>query len=475
VNPSVFLVPVGERWLLYAPLQKTAALINDAAAEQLRCGEPGTVGPLDDLANRIRTTPAEEPRPPEGRISPSFLGIIPTRGCNIDCVYCNFGPSSDGMATMAPETAVTAVDWMADRLEEAGRREFRVQFFGGEPFIAPDIVDIVVHRVRYQSAVRGFVPHIEASTNGVFSEARCLFVGDYFDSVVLSMDGPPIFHDRNRPAAGGGPTSERVQRTARRLRDMPTQLCIRVCVTQDSVTQLESITRWMIDSFSPSVLNFEPLTPCEPDRLTGLETPDPFEFARHCVGAYRVAEAQGVEAVYSAAGIDRNRHSCCPLGTDALIVSPDGRASACYLLADEWEARGLNLDVGRVYGDGRVEIDANALARVRQYSMEKPRCEACFCQWSCGGGCRVNQTFPGCGREYTDFCVQTRLITACLVLRDLGCEELIDDLLSDRGAMERLAGGSCGITEAFGAGVTMEMDLSLGERYQEPHSLATEC
>jgi radical SAM protein with 4Fe4S-binding SPASM domain len=471
---SVFLVPVGEHWLLYAPLLKTAALLNPAAAERLRRGQVGTAGALGELASQLRTSQAEEPRPPEGMISPSFLGIIPTRGCNIDCVYCNFGPSSAGMATMPPEVAVAAVDWMANRLEELGRTDFRVQFFGGEPFVAPEIVDIVVHRVRYQSLVRGLVPRIEASTNGVFNDARCQFIGDYFDTVVLSMDGPPIFQDRNRPTAGGGPTSERVQRTATELRDMPTRLVIRVCVTQESVAHLEAITQWLIDSFRPSMVDFEPMTPCEPGRPIDLVTPDPFEFGRHFLGAYRLAESQGVEAVYSAAVMERNRLSCCPLGTDALIVSPDGRGSACYLLADDWRTRGLDLDVGRVHEDGSVEIDDKALARVRALTMEKPRCDGCLCRWSCCGGCRVNETYPGCPEGYTDFCVQTRLITACLVLRDLGCEDMIDGLLNDRTAMERLAHESYDISECLDADLPAELAMTAGETRPNPFAATSE-
>jgi uncharacterized protein len=375
---------------------------------------------------------------------------------------------------MAPEVAVTAVDWMADRLEELGRREFQVQFFGGEPFVAPDLVDIVVHRVRYQSAVRGLVPWIEASTNGVFSDARCQFVGDYFDSVVLSMDGPPVFHDRNRPTASGGPTSDRVQRTAMKLGDMPTQLCIRACVTEDSVSELEAITGWMIDSFGPSVVNFEPLTPCGPHRPTDLRPPDPFEFARHFIGAHRVAGSHGVEATFSAAAIDRNRVSCCPLGTDALIVSPDGRVSTCYLLAEDWRARGLDLQIGRVSRDGSVHIDNHARDRVRKYTMEKPRCARCFCKWSCSGGCRVNETYPGCSQEYTDFCVQTRLITACLVLRDLGCEEMIDDLLGDREAAERLARESADVGPSLDSAVSLGVPLPPGGDHGDSRSLAGE-
>lgn len=444
IRPSTkaeaFLVPILDRWLVYAPLHKIVAIINDSAAKALRNGDfvRGS-GPLTELIDRMRGAPLWKPEPIDGEASPSFLGIMPTRGCNLACVYCNFGGPTAAKVHMKPEIAVAAVDWMAERLVAAGRRQFQIHFFGGEPFISPEIIDIVAHRVRYHAARHDLIPYLDASTNGVFNESRCEFIGDYFGGVVLSFDGPPEFHDRHRPAFEGRPSFDVVSRTAKRLGDMPLDLCLRVCITDDSVGEMEQITRWMVESFRPAVVNFESLTPGVLAERAGLKVPDPYRFAIHCVGAYRVAQRMGIRAVYSAAEIERARLSFCPVGTDAVIVSPDGRASACYLLPEDWQARGLDMDVGQVHDDGHVSIDQAGLSRARNLPLQKPRCESCFCQWTCAGGCHVNQTYPGCTDQYTDFCIQTRLITACLLLQDLGCDDMVDELLSDRRAMETLA------------------------------------
>lgn len=437
---AAFLTPVCDRWLFYAPLHKVAAVVNTQAADQIRNGgSGGGGGPVSDLIELVGQAPPSVPRPLVGDACPSFLGIMPTRGCNLACVYCNFGGPTAEKVHMKPEIAVAAVDWMAESLVRAGRRDFQIHFFGGEPFISPEIVDIVVHRSRYLSARHGLDLYVDASTNGVFSDSRREFIGDYFGGVVLSFDGPPEFHDRHRPAFQGKPSFGVVSRTARLLRELPLDLCLRVCITDDSVGEMENITRWMIQSYKPAVMNFETLTPGVLAERAGLKVPDPYRFAVHCMGAYRVAEQMGVRAVYSAAEVERARLSFCPVGTDALIISPDGRASACYLMAEDWEARGLDMDVGRVFEDGRVVIDHTALARARQLPLHKPRCESCFAQWTCAGGCHVNQTYPGCTDQYTAFCIQTRLVTACVLLRDLGCDELVDELLSNRRAMETLA------------------------------------
>jgi uncharacterized protein len=436
---SVFVVPVLDRWLVYAPLHGVSAFVNGSAARLLRAGGRGASGALAELVGELQQPPPSAPAPPEGDIAPSFLGIMPTRGCNLACVYCNFGGPTAAKVHMQPELAVTAVDWMAHGLVRAGRRDFQIHFFGGEPFISPEIVDIVVHRARFLAARHDLRLYIDASTNGVFPESRLEFIGDYFGGVVLSFDGPAEFHDRHRPGFQGRSSFAAVEKTARLLSAMPLDLCLRVCITDDSVGEMENITRWMIEAFKPAVINFETLTPGPLAEAAGLKVPDPYRFAAHCIGAYRVAASMGVRAVYSAAETERARLSFCPVGTDAVIVSPDGRASACYLMPEDWEARGLQLDVGRFGADGGVEIDATAVAAARRLPLDKPRCRGCFAQWTCAGGCHVNQTFPGASERYTEFCVQTRLVTACLLLRDLGRDDIVEALLADRGALERLA------------------------------------
>ena len=437
---AVFLIPVADQWLVYAPLYASVALVNGAAARMLR--QRGIVACADRLGGffvDLLERPVEKPRPLQGEPVPSMLGIIPTRGCNIGCTYCAFHEVVSPSDRLPPERAVSLIDWAAERIAQHGGSQLRVHFFGGEPFTAPETVEICVHRTRYSAARYGLTPYLDVSTNGVFSEARCRFVGDYFDAVILSFDGPAEFHNQTRSTLDGRGTFEQVDSTAKRLRDMPADLCLRVCVTHRSVSRLEEITDWMCRTYRPSVINFETLIPNARTESTGLLPPDPYAFARHGLGAVETAARHGIRAVYSAAHWDGPRDSYCPVGTDALMLTPDGRINACYLLPEEWQARGLDLGLGRVDADLGVVLDSAAIDRVRNLVETPPRCRDCFCQWSCAGGCHVQQTYPGCLDAYTDFCRQTRVMSACSLLRRIGNVELARALVDDEVAMRRLA------------------------------------
>ena len=428
MSSVVFAVPVFDKWLVYAPLNRVAALVNRAALTEFP----------EELRAALEEAPGAEPRPRDGPVSPQFLGLVPTRACNLSCVYCGFGATSCA-GQMDLRLAAAGVDWMAEHAARSGRRTLDVHFFGGEPFAAPDVVDVAVHRTRAAAAGRGLLPRLEVATNGVYSEERARFVGDYFDAVVLSFDGFRSVHDRHRPAAGDRGSFDQVASTARVLAASPAEVCFRICVAEDNVEQLAETVDWFCEEFRPYSIDFETLQPTPESEQAGLRPPDPYRFAAHFLSARRVACEHGVEPVYAAAVTEEPRLTFCPVGNDTLILNPDGRVSACYLLERDWQARGLDLNLGRLAEDGDMELPGEDVERARQLVADKPRCRDCFCRWSCAGGCHVNHSFPGCSRAYDDFCIQTRLITACSLLDGLGFASLGDDLVADRAEMQRLA------------------------------------
>jgi uncharacterized protein len=441
---DIYALPIGRHHLVYAPLHCAMALVNPTALEVVKRWRMGVAVPgprcadMDDLIRRLDGPPSQ-PAGRSGDFDPIFLGIIPTRACNLACRYCNFGARQASDANLDIGQACAAVEWMARQAVRRGRTHLDIHFFGGEPFMAGDVIDAVVHRARAIAAEQNLMPRFEVATNGVFNESRAGFVGDYFDTVVLSCDGFQSWHDRQRPMAGGAGSFEKVQQTAARLSRSTADLCLRICVTRENLDQLEPFTHWFAQTYGPAIINIETLKPTANGRANGLSPPDPFEFAVHCVKACRSIEALGIEAIYAAADITAVKQTFCPVGNDAAILSPDGRISSCYLLERQWQARGLDMNIGRQANGGAIAIDPEAVNRLRNLVTQKPRCRHCFCRWTCAGGCHVSETCPGGPENYTDFCVQTRIVTACFLLDRLGLPDATDNLLADKNAMHRLA------------------------------------
>jgi uncharacterized protein len=435
-SSSLFLLPFGRYALLHAPLHGLTALVNRTAAQRLRGalyeGEANAAAALDGLLATLRSPGELPPQPKSGPLNPAFLGLLPTRACNLGCRYCGFLTGAEGERRMDLGLARDAVNWYMETTRLAGQRDVEVHFFGGEPFCAPEVLDLVVPLARGRAAERGGRVRFEAITNGVYSEARARWAADNLDTIVLSFDGPAEIHDQHRPYRNGASSFESVARSAHALAQGRAALYFRCCVTAQTVSQMPAIAAWFGEHFAPRGVSFEPVQPSAETGRAGLEPPDPWDFAAAFIAAARVLEAYGLETVCAAADIRTRRVSFCPVGQDVPIVSPDGTVSACYLLPHAWEAQGMDLRLGRLE-NGAAQLDATAVAATRALNVwHKPLCAKCFCRWHCAGGCHV-QHHPGA--TYTERCLQTRAIALRSLLKSLDHDTLMDDLLQDREAL----------------------------------------
>lgn len=435
---AIFVLPVFDAWLLYAPLHKTGALGNAAAVAAVKDASSSSQEESVQQLLDLLSDGEEPPQPNVGPPQPRFLGLIPTRKCGLSCVYCDFDVSRATDGTMSFPVVKSAIDWMANYVAAGEDKLLEIHFFGGEPFFAPQVVDMAVHYARSVAALTALHCHFEVTTNGFFDKQRCRFVSDYFDSVVLSLDGPKDVQNRHRPSVDGVGTFDTVFRNAQLLSESSAELCIRACVTQDTVADLETFTRWFCDELKPAKICFEPVQPVARSNEAGLVPPDPWDFATAFLRAEPIAAERGTSLVYAAASIDRLCYSSCPVGADTLIVSPDGRVSACYLLRQSWLDKGMCLDLGQVNPSGGIDLDQPAVERTRTLTHSKTQCTRCLARWHCGGGCHVRQSHMQGRESYNDFCVRTRIISTCRILAQLGLREHVQRLLSDRLALEKL-------------------------------------
>jgi uncharacterized protein len=442
---SVFVLPIMRSYLVYAPLDDLAALVDRAAVKYIwegltSSGGKGS-GRLGEIVASLKAA-SRPPLPRRGPLKPAFLGLIPTRDCNLACRYCGFLPEGESRQVMDLKLARDAVDWYlglvargADERQDEDGCAAEVHFFGGEPFCATEVVDFVYHRARLKAAELGCSVRFETATNGVQDERRCRWIADSLDDVVLSLDGSADIQDRQRPHRGGQGSFAVVARSARILSEGRAELSLRACVAAETVDRMPETAAWFCQEFRPVSVCFEPVQPTAQSEAAGLAPPDPWVFARRFIEAAEILEEFGVKAVYAAADIGARRVSFCPIGRDVPIVSPDGTISACYLLRQEWEQRGMDLVMGQFQGRS-VQLNEGSVAAVRELNVwNKPFCQRCFCKWHCAGGCHVNNILPAVPGDYGRLCIQTRVIALYNVLRAMDQTGLAAACLQDGTAL----------------------------------------
>lgn len=434
------MLPMCEKWMLVSSQSLTTAMVNraavDAAATCAAGGEAQVHEAVRDLWRQLSEPSANLSRPP---LVPEKLVIIPTRACNMHCIYCDFGATGLRAKTLDPRLACRLIDAMVARLASAAQPILRIHFFGGEPLVARACIETVVHYARMTCARAGLLPWFEVTTNGLFDSTAVPFIGDYMDSAVISLDGAEATHDFNRPRLDGSGTYSAIAANIRQLGKFPIDVSLRTCVTRQSVDAMTTVVAHFCSEFEFDTLSFEMMTPSQSARDAGLHPPEPCRFAAGVLKAEAIAAAHGVKVIHATSEWVGIRATSCPVGRGTLMLNPDGALTACYLDVERWTSRGIDPVLGRVDPLSGPIIDYGKLDAIAGLLESKPRCARCFCRHTCAGGCHIEQTPPGCSLEYDDRCRATRVITAGRLLRNLSGLEAADHFAEDWSAMQAVA------------------------------------
>lgn len=428
-----FILSVEDRFIFYAPLHRYARFVQPGQVEELVNKNPNEAYQIIlQICPEMETLKQESILIPEGElVNPLFLGLITTRGCNMGCRYCDFPAPKTTSSVMSVETAKVSVDMYLHILASNKHTRGQIEFFGGEPFFMNHIPEFVLSYARNKASGMSIDLQFKVTTNGLLSQEKCEWVADNFDTVVLSLDGFPEIQNRNRPLLNGNESFEKTYFAAKIFSAGSTDLIIRSCISQDSVEKMPEIAGWIIRELNVDKVCFEALSPSAMSGKYGLEPPDPVRFAINYIKSKRLLSKSHIDLVSSGTDISELQNSFCPVGKDALIVTPEGRINACYLPEDEWLDQGLDLTIGAlVEPPENYFINSDQLQNERAFNSLKPGvCQSCFAKYHCAGGCHVHHSGIRTSSTFDRLCIQTRLILLAELLQRMNGDELVNSFM----------------------------------------------
>ncbi len=202
---QVFCVPLdGERFLVYAPLKKTAfianrALVNDihdrcAAADAGNTPSYGAGGVSGELARRGFFAP--EPEPPDeyahGGIAYDTVILFLTNVCNLRCRYCYAHSGEYPKKFMDFGVAKAAIDYAWSEVKRRTLPSFTLGFHGGgEPGMNFRVLRQSVEYFKIITAGAPIETSIAGASNGCWSPEARNFIIENFTEASISLDGLP--------------------------------------------------------------------------------------------------------------------------------------------------------------------------------------------------------------------------------------------------------------------------------------------
>lgn len=314
---------------------------------------------------------------------PDLLGmsLLVSGKCNLACAYCfNEGGATTGSgeAWMPRDVAFRAVDFLAAH----STGDVGIDFFGGEPLLAPGLIREVCEHAR--GTGRNFL--FSMITNGtVLNDGVLDLLASHPFHVVVSYDGE--LQDLLRPSRSGQSTRETVRANVRRLATVlpRDELSIR-CVFTRQTREVDALIREARELgvrvlFGPVTLpDSDPLA-VGPDELRRLLDVQEAILTR-AVMEGDLDTLTGVGAISNTvlrAMTGLPRFFSCGIGKDILGVSMSGAFYPCH--------RFIGLDAFRM-GSLDEGLDLAAWSRFRDHHVEnRTECRRCWARYFCGGHC----------------------------------------------------------------------------------------
>ncbi len=188
-------VPEGTtRALVDATIETQSTLYKDLKAKHFIYDET-SAALLDVLAAKIRTKY-------DHLIGGTKLHIfVVTLRCEHSCNYCQVSrqTAEKGQFDMSRETADRSLSLMFD----SPAPHITLEFQGGEPLLAFDLIEYIVPRAKAEAQKRGKTLDLVVTTNLACATDQMLrFFRDEDVKVSTSLDGPAFLHNKNRPRPG---------------------------------------------------------------------------------------------------------------------------------------------------------------------------------------------------------------------------------------------------------------------------------
>lgn len=292
-----------------------------------------------------------------------MYSIMLTNYCNLKCRYCYEANKNSEVMSLA--VADNVINWILSQDQDT----IYLQFHGGEPLLAYDMMMYIARRIRAERILK---PRI--TTNGLLMSdtiARSLKEFDF--SVFVSIDGDANTHNRSRVDHNGDGSFDRACTAVKILKENDVDVCIRGTVTPDTVNHYCVSVEYLLNNVCPKV-------GIEPDLFScGWEESDVETYSDqiHKTIQYVNENSKDNYMVSHTNQCEVHPLGVCDGGISNFFISQDGGIYPCLYAFLAKEDR-----IGSVVDGLDKEKNSELIAA---YSITNPDCQGCGIKDVCAG------------------------------------------------------------------------------------------
>lgn len=309
--------------------------------------------------------------------------------CNLRCKYCfaSTGDFGTGRLLMDVETAKAAIDFVIAR--SGARRNIEVDFFGGEPLMAMDVVKATVEYARSREKESGKHFRFTITTNGVLlNDENIEYINREMDNCVLSLDGRREVNDHFRVSPNGKGSYDVIVPKFKKLVEGrgDKDFYLRGTFTRDNLDFSKDVLAIADEGFKQ--ISVEPVSAEEKYDYALREE----DLPAICAEYEKLAEIMkdrhdfnffhfNVDLTQGPCVIKRIRG--CGAGCEYVAVTPEGDIYPCHQFVGREE-----YCLGNVHREGFNLALSEQFAGMNVYTRNE--CADCWAKFYCTGGCSAS-------------------------------------------------------------------------------------
>ncbi len=339
---------------------------------------------------------AEEEEIPAALIKPQNIPVKAlclhvSHDCNLRCTYCfaQTGDFGTVRSLMDKETARKAIDFVIQSSQN--RHNIEVDFFGGEPLMAMDVVRDTVAYAREQERIHNKSFRFTITTNGVLLDDDTIdYLNREMSNIVLSLDGRKKVNDDMRKTVTGRGSYDVVLPKMQKLvsqRDPELDYYVRGTYTSKNLDFTQDVLALYSAGFTQ--ISVEPVS--APDgcgyEIKPSDLPRIREEYRALAEEIRKMRQEGKPINFFHFNVDLEQGPCvikrlrgCGAGCEYVAITPEGDIYPCHQFVGEKQYLMGNIREGTFSRQQAAEF-----AGVNVYT--RPACRDCWAKFYCSGGC----------------------------------------------------------------------------------------
>ena len=323
---------------------------------------------------------------------PTNITLYMNQKCNLDCQYCFSVDGSINSEELSIKSALAGIEVVAKNCCNQNKPMTMVIHGGGEPLLSWQKIEQIMLGAISILKINGVNANKYIATNGVMSVEKARWLATNFDRIGISCDGPFNIQSVQRPAKNNLGTNQKIERTARIIREAGKKLDVRVTITPAVIESQPLIARYICENLQANEIHVEPVyLGGKTKKEDCIDESQTDYFIQSFLEAQKIAEHFGSHWLISGTRLNEVHTSYCHIFQQVLNLVPGEVATACFKLVNskQVEAEGMALGYYCKETD-QFKLDIPHFeALLSQYALPS-KCNDCFIEYQCSHGCPNN-------------------------------------------------------------------------------------